>query len=211
MLNSLKKPILLSIILLNVLILPGCVTAPPENKINVCKIFKQYPKWYWAASQSRSRWKVPINVMMAVMHQESRFTADAKPPRTKLLWVIPWTRPSSAYGYTQALDDTWEGYKKSTGNGGADRDDFKDAIDFVGWYINNANRKAGIDKRDAYALYLAYHEGIGGYQRGTYRNKRWLMQVARKVDRRAASYRQQLAYCEKSLKKKPWWKLWYST
>lgn len=195
-------------LLLTSLFLGGCVTAPPNNTVNVCKIFRQYPKWYWAASDSRQRWKVPINVMMAILHQESRFTADAKPPRTKLLWVIPWKRPSSAYGYTQALNETWEVYKKSAGRHGADRDEFKDAIDFVGWYVDTAHRKAGIDKRDVYTLYLAYHEGIGGYQRGTYMRKAWLRVVASKVQRRAAIYRSQLAGCEKHLNKKPWWRKW---
>jgi hypothetical protein len=33
--------------------------------------------------------------MMAIIHQESKFDPSARPQRTKLLWVIPWTRPSS--------------------------------------------------------------------------------------------------------------------
>lgn len=186
----------------------GCTTAPPKRVNNICKIFKEYPKWYWAAQDSQKKWGIPICAQMAIVHQESRFRAKAKPPRGKLLWVIPWKRPSSAYGYTQALNQTWEGYRRSASNGGADRDDFSDALDFVGWYGYQAHQKAGIDRRNTYALYLAYHEGIGGYQRGTYKNRKktWLRKVAHNVQSRSNTYHSQLSRCEKSLKKKPWYR-----
>lgn len=189
------------------LILTACATTPrPNNVNNVCHIFKQYPDWYWASKDVQTRWGVPIAVQMAIMHQESRFGARAKPPRTKLLWVIPWKRPSTAYGYTQALDSTWEHYKKSAHKRWVDRDDFKDATGFVGWYGYTAYKKAGIDRRDAYRLYLAYHEGIGGYRRKTYLKKPWLIGVARKVKRQSIRYQTQLNGCERRLARKPWYR-----
>lgn len=180
-------------------LLVSCVSRPPSDVNNICNIFKQYPKWYRDAKDVERRWRIPVTVQMAILHQESKFDAHARPPRTKLLWIIPWTRPSSAYGYTQALHTTWKQYKRSEGGGGrwATRDAFDDAVDFVGWYANQANRTAGIPRDDAYRLYLAYHEGIGGYQRKTYLQKPWLIQVARKVKARSQIYQAQLNRCAK--------------
>tara|TARA_R110002126_G_C10490915_1_gene504553 strand:- start:21317 stop:21928 length:612 start_codon:yes stop_codon:yes gene_type:complete len=182
----------------------GCVTAPPRDINNICQIFKQYPDWYRDTRAVEKRWHIPASIQMAIIHQESKFDAEAKPERQKLLWVIPWTRPSSAYGYTQALDGTWDGYKRSRGKVLASRTDFSDGVDFIGWYANQAHQRAGISLRDPEALYLAYHEGIGGYQRKTYRRKLWLMHVARKVRARARLYQAQLKHCQDTLARKSW-------
>jgi len=173
----------------------ACVTVPPRDINNICHIFKQYPEWYRDTRAVEQHWHVPVAIQMAIMHQESKFDAEAKPARQKLLWVIPWTRPSSAYGYTQALDGTWRWYKRSRGKMWASRTDFGDGVDFIGWYANQAHQRAGISLRDPHALYLAYHEGIGGYERKTYRHKAWLMHVAHKVQTRAHIYQAQLKNC----------------
>ncbi len=188
--------------------LTGCAKPRPDDVNNICSIFKQYPNWYWATKDVETRWRVPVTVQMAIMHQESHFSAIAKPPRTKLLWIIPWKRPSTAYGYTQALNQTWAEYKKDAGKYLVNRDDFSDGADFVGWYGYQAYKKAGIKRNDAYRLYLAYHEGIGGYQRQTYLKKPWLVKVARKVKRQQARYESQLNRCKTSLETKPWWRIW---
>jgi hypothetical protein len=138
---------------------------------------------------------------MAVMHQESKFDAEAKPPRTTCLCIFPGPRPSSAYGYAQALDETWDKYKQETGNWGADRDNFADSIDFIGWYCNLSRKLCGISPNDAYSLYLAYHEGHNGFKRKTYKRKKWLQQVAGKVQRRAKTYTRQLASCKSEFQK----------
>ena len=189
-------------------LLPACVTSPPKQVDNVCHIFREKSGWYGDAKESRARWGVPVSVSMAFMHQESRFVATAKPPRKKLWGVIPGPRPSDAYGYSQAKDSTWEWYQRSTGNYGADRDDFGDAIDFVGWYNNVSHKELGIDKQDAFRLYLAYHEGHGGYRKQSYRSKDWLVDVARKVDRQARRYNSQLQECSEGLEPRGWFDWW---
>jgi len=141
---------------------------------------------------------------MAIIRQESSFQFDAKPPRNKLLGFIPWTRPSDAYGYAQALDSTWRWYKDDTGRRFADRDDFKDAIDFVGWYTDMSNKSVGISKWDPYNQYLAYHEGQTGWRRATYNNETWLKETARQVDYRARQWDGQLKRCEEDLDD-GWW------
>lgn len=203
-----KNKIVFNILALCVsLMLTGCVVAPPDHPDDICKIFKQYPKWYWAAQDTQKKWGVSIPVQMAILHQESHFQSKAKPPRKKLLGFIPWCRPTSAYGYTQALDMTWERYQQQSGRISASRKQFKDALDFVGWYANLAHKRAGISKNNAYSLYLAYHEGIGGYQRRTYLKKKWLIQVAHKVSRRSHIYAAQLKRCQRGLPKRHWWNL----
>ena len=189
-------------------LLSACATSPPEQVDNVCDIFREKSGWYEDAKESRARWGVPISVSMAFMHQESRFVATAKPPRKKLWGVIPGPRPSDAYGYSQAKGSTWEWYQRSTGNYGADRDDFGDAIDFVGWYNNVSHKELGIDKQDAFRLYLAYHEGHGGYRKQSYRSKDWLVDVARKVDRQAKRYNSQLQECSEELEPRGWFDWW---
>ena len=181
-----------TIVAFALLMIVGCATSPPEQVGNVCDIFREKSGWYSDAKESRSRWGVPISVSMAFMYQESRFIATAKPPRKKIFGVIPGPRPSDSYGYSQAKESTWDWYQRSTGNYGADRDDFGDAIDFIGWYNNVSHKELGISKQDAFRLYLAYHEGHGGYRKQSYRSKDWLIDVARKVDRQAQQYNSQL-------------------
>lgn len=191
-------------LLLALVILPACSTAPPSNVNDICDIFEEKDDWYDDAADAAEKWNVPLVDIMAIMHQESRFVHDAQPPRRKILWIIPGPRLSSAYGYPQAKTETWETYQRATGEYGADRDDFEDAADFVGWYTNTSYKRCGINRGDTYASYLAYHEGHGGYNRRTYDKKAWLKKVARKVEQRAQTYRQQLASCEKRLKRKGW-------
>lgn len=165
---------------------------------NICNIFSQYPRWYYDAIDVEKRWKVPVPVQMAIIHQESRFNADARPQRLKLLGIFPWRRPSTAYGYTQALGSTWSIYKKNNGSILSSRNDFSAGVDFIGWYANEANKRAGIPRDDAYALYLAYHEGVGGFMQKTYLQKAWLIQVAHKVKVRSQIYQAQLAGCRRA-------------
>ncbi len=102
---------------------------------------------------------------------------------------------SSAYGYSQAIDGTWDGYLRETGRRRADRGDFADSSDFIGWYMNSNSRVNGVPLQDAYHQYLAYHEGKAGYARGSYRQKAWLPGVARDVQAWSAIYDQQLRAC----------------
>tara|TARA_Y100001960_G_scaffold312761_1_gene374882 strand:+ start:1581 stop:2198 length:618 start_codon:yes stop_codon:yes gene_type:complete len=182
-------------------VLSGCATAPPKQPDNICKIFEEKEDWYYDARDAQDKWGSPKHVLMAMMYQESSFRHDAAPPMEYFLGFIPIGRASSAYGYSQAKTPTWQDYIRETGNSGADRDDFEDAIDFMAWFVNKTHKVNGISKWDAYAQYLNYHEGWGGYKRGTYRNKKWLMAVANKVKHRAGRYGAQLKRCEAELDK----------
>ncbi|PCJ22000.1 MAG: hypothetical protein COB04_01955 [Gammaproteobacteria bacterium] len=186
------------------LVLTGCTSSVPNDIENVCSIFEQKGGWYKHAKRAEKRWKIPVPVLMATIHQESRYRGRAKPARKKWLGFIPGFRPSSAYGYAQALDSTWAGYIKSSGNYGADRNKFKDAVDFVGWYHAQTVLKNSVKSGDAYRLYLAYHEGRGGFARGSYKSKPWLQKVAKKVANKAHRYQVQYNDCQTRLKQ-GWW------
>lgn len=180
------------------LILNGCATVP-ANVDQACVLLEGRDDWYKSLRASEKKWGVPMHVQLAIIHQESKFRSDAKPPRKKWFGFIPGPRPSSAYGYAQALDDTWAWYKKKTGNSWADRDDFDDAVDFIGWYVDISHKTIGLSKWDAKSHYLAYHEGHGGYKKKTFLNKPWLVHVADKVATRASEYKEQLKECSSTL------------
>ena len=186
--------------------LPACSTSPPKNINNSCEIFFEKDDWYDDAKASFEKWGVPIHVQLAIIHQESRFRDDARTEMQYFLWVIPIGRKSDAYGYAQVKDATWDWYIRQTGNSGADRDDFEDAVDFIGWYGNYTYRKLGVSKWDAYNQYLAYHEGHGGFKRKTYLKKKWLVKVAQKVKQRASQYHTQLSRCQEKLESS--WSFW---
>jgi len=181
------------------LVLSGCSTYQPRKVDNICDIFWGETDWYEAAREAQRKWGTPMHVTMAIMHQESRFVDDAQPARPWFLGLIPLPRDSSAFGYAQAQDPVWEEYQRFSGNSGADRDNFQDAIDFIGWYTNGSQKRLKISKWDAYGQYLAYHEGRGGYERKTYQKKPWLKNVAKKVKMRAMWYNQQLKTCKAEL------------
>lgn len=187
-----------------VFLIIGCAASGPfvKKSKNICSIFREKSDWYNSARASSKRWGIPIPVLMAIMHQESKFNPEAKPPRTTCLFIFPGPRPSTAYGYAQALDSTWKKYIRSTNNWGADRNDFDDAIDFIGWYCNQSHVRCGIAAHDAYNMYLAYHEGQGGFSRKTYQRKAWLKNVAGKVRNLSRRYSGQLAACEKEFQRR---------
>jgi len=184
--------------------LASCASSPPRHTDNICDIFDEKNGWYKDAARATKRWNIPIAVNMSFMYQESRFRSKAKPGRTRILWVIPGPRKSNAYGYAQAKTDTWKRYKREAGSWGADRDDFDDAIDFIAWYNRLSANELKINPNDAKSLYLAYHEGRGGFRRRSYAKKRWLIKTADQVAARARRYQRQLSTCEKRLHHS-WW------
>lgn len=171
--------------------------SAPRNLDDACALATERPQYFRAMQQAERRWSVPVPVQMAIIHAESRFIGDARTPYRWAAGVIPMGRQSSAFGYSQALDRTWEEYQAETGNRRARRDDIRDATDFIGWYSQKSLERNGIPLHDARNLYLAYHEGHTGYARGSYRAKGWLMNVADNVAMRAIMYDQQLRSCRR--------------
>ena len=171
-------------------------TLPRAQKHNLCTLFKAKPKWYTEAKASQKKWGAPIWTQMAIMHQESSFKSDARPPNKKILGIsIPLTARSSAFGYPQALKGTWLSFQKNTGLHHAQRNKFDDSIYFVGWFLKRANKYLNIPYNNASQLYLAYHEGINGYRNKTYLKNPILLKTAQRVAKQAVLYKHQLKKC----------------
>ena len=190
-------------------ILSGCATSPPKSPENLCEIFQEHRGWYEAAKDARDKWGVPVHVPLAMMYQESSFKHNAAPPMQYFLGFIPIGRASDAYGYAQAKTMTWDDYVRETGNSWSSRSNFDDAIDFMGWFISKTHKINGISKWDARTQYLNYHEGWGGYRRGSYKSKAWLVKVASKVDERSKRYAAQYKTCQKELDSSWLWRLFF--
>lgn len=185
------------IVLLLVAACGSSENSAPRNLNDACSILNQRPKYARAFKSAERRWGVPAHVQMATIYQESKFVSRARTPVKYVLGVLPMGRQSSAFGYAQALDGTWDGYRKATGRWGADRDDIFDAADFIGWYMNETRDRNGVSLYDARNQYLAYHEGHTGFRRGSYKSKSWLLRVSSEVAARADTYRGQLANCRR--------------
>lgn len=171
--------------------------SAPRDLEDACAIAAERPHYMRAMERAERRWNLPVPVQMAMIHAESRFIGNAQTPFRWSAGVIPIGRQSSAYGYSQALDGTWSDYQEATGNRRARRDDIEDATDFMGWYTSQTVTRNGISQRDARNQYLAYHEGHGGFSRGTHNAKPWLLAVADRVATRALMYEAQLLTCRR--------------
>ena len=169
----------------------------PRDLENACSIVAERPQYYRAMRATERKWGIPVSVQMATIHQESKFIGNARTPHQFVLGIIPMGRQSSAYGYSQALDGTWEEYQDEQRARRARRDRIQDATDFMSWYMHNTTQRLGIPKYDATNQYLAYHEGRTGYARASYNAKPWLLTVAQRVGQREALYRAQLASCRR--------------
>lgn len=180
------------------LLLAGCASAPRSIN-NVCAVFEQQDGWVrnWqrSARAAERRHGIPVAILMATIRKESGFQSNAKPPRRQLLGFIPWKRQSSAYGFAQALDGTWDEYQRERGGFAANRSNFDDSVDFVGWYHAKTAQKFGIAPTDAFNLYLAYYSGWGGYSKGSWQSNPSLQRTARETADMAASYERQLRDC----------------
>ncbi len=177
-------------------------TDPRLPSKNVCEMFTKRPSWFVHADRAEKHWGARKSLLMAFIRHESGFRSKVRPPRRKILWIFPGPRLSTAYGYSQALDSTWREYQLRRRRPRARRDRFSDAVDFVGWYARELSAGTGIPMTDSYKLYLAYHEGPGGYAQGRHRNKPGVLAAAARVAKTAALYERQLQECAPRLKRR---------
>ncbi len=179
-------------------LLTAC-SSIPSNTSNSCSIFNDRYLWYKHTKKVEQKWGTPINIQLAIIKMESDFDWLAKPARQKIFKVIPFKRPSSSFGYSQAVKGTWEQYKKETGNKLATRARFKDSVDFIGWYTDKTESILKISKKDAFKQYLAYHEGWGNFKH--YKKNKKVIALAKKVEKQSKIYKKQLLKCRNSLNK----------
>ena len=174
----------------------------PKNTENACSIFSEHYFWYKYIKNSSEKYNVPVHIILAFVNKESGFNRYARPERTKLFKIIPYKRPSSSLGYSQAVKKTWEQYKNETNNPLALRTLFKDSVMFIGWYINKTHKVNKIPFNDSYRQYLNYYLGWGNYANKTYKSDKKAIIFAKSVQKQSNIYKNQLRECQKSLDRK---------
>ena len=187
------------LLLIFIFFLISACSSIPKNTSDSCSIFNERYLWYKYTKKTEQKWGTPIYLQLAIIKMESDFDWLAKPQRQKIFKVIPYKRPSSSFGYSQAVKGTWNQYKKETNNKLATRARFRDSVDFIGWYTDKTEKLLKISKKDVYRQYLAYHEGWGNYK--NYKNNQKVIILAKKVTAQANKYRKQLKKCQKRLNK----------
>ena len=187
------------LLLIFIFLLISACSSIPKNTSDSCSIFNERYLWYKYTKKTEQKWGTPIYLQLAIIKMESDFDWLAKPQRQKIFKVIPYKRPSSSFGYSQAVKGTWAQYKKETNNKLATRARFRDSVDFIGWYTDKTEKLLKISKKDVYRQYLAYHEGWGNYK--NYKNNQKVIILAKKVTKQANEYRKQLKKCQKRLNK----------
>ena len=190
------KILKINFLLIFVFLISAC-SSIPSNTSDSCSIFNERYLWYKYAKKSEQKWGTPIYLQLAIIKMESGFDWLAKPPRQKLFKIVPYKRPSSSFGYSQAVKGTWRQYKTETGNKIATRTRFKDSVDFIGWYTSKTEKILKVSKQDAFKQYIAYHEGWGNYK--NYKNNKKVINLAKKVEKQASIYKRQLSDCKNSL------------
>ena len=172
----------------------SCVGIP-KNQEDACSILKQKKSWRSALKKTQRKWGISAGMQLAFIKTESNFRSTARTERKYFLGLIPSGRISSAYGYSQALDGTWNEYKKRTGNRYHRRSNFAHSTNFIGWYVDKSSKLLGISKNNAYLHYLAYHQGQAGFKTGAYRTKSGLLKVAKKTAYNKKIFDRQLKKC----------------
>ena len=177
-------------------------SSVPKYPQNACKIFGENYLWYKSAKKSSETYGAPVHIILAFVNKESGFNRWARPKRTKLFKVVPYKRPSSSLGYSQAVKKTWELYKTETDNPLALRTRFKDSVMFIGWYIGKTNKINKIPLSDTYRQYLNYYLGWGNYANKVYKTDKKAIIFAKSVEKQSKIYKSQLRECQKSLDRK---------
>ena len=188
------------LLLLFLFFLISSCSSIPKNTADGCSIFSEKYLWYKHAKKTEQKWGTPIYIQLAIIKMESDFDWLAKPERQKIFKVIPYKRPSSSFGYSQAVKGTWKQYKEETNNKLATRTRFKDSVDFIGWYTSKTEKILKISKKDAFRQYIAYHEGWGNYK--NYKKNQKIILLAKKVEKQSEKYKNQLLKCSDSLNRK---------
>ena len=173
----------------------GLIPSKQMSQNNACSILESKRLWKRAVLKTERKWGVSAGMQLSFILTESNFRPRAKTPKKYIFGFFPTGRLSSAFGYAQAIDSTWEIYQKKSGNRFSSRTNFADSVDFIGWYANETSKKLQIKKSDVLNQYLAYHQGHRGYLSGAYKGKPNLIKVAKRTNETARKFNSQLKSC----------------
>ena len=196
-----KKILNRNLIFFSIFFLIISCSSVPKYSQNACKIFSEIYFYLKYTRDASKKWGAPISSILAVINKESGFRRFAKPKRTKLFKIIPYRRPSSSLGFSQAVNNTWDLYKKENNKPAALRVSFKSSSDFVGWYFWKTNKLNNISFTDTRNMYLNYYLGWSAYKNKAYKTDKKAIIYAKSVEKQAKIYKNQLRECSSVLKK----------
>ena len=176
-------------------------SSVPKHPANACKIFGEKYFYLKYTRASSKKWGVPISSILAVINKESGFRRFAKPPRHKIFKIIPYRRPSSSLGFSQAVNKTWDLYRKENNKPAALRISYKSSSDFIGWYFWKANKINKVSLNNIRDLYLNYYLGFSAYKNKAYQTDKKAIIYAKSVEKQAKIYKSQLLECKSILNK----------
>src|SRR3546814_14654583 len=98
-----------------------------------------------------------------------QFSVRRAAPTLLLPWLHSLGQGQFSLWVRSGKDGTWADYQREAGGWLSSRDDFDDALAFMGWYISQTQRLNGVSKWDAYGQVLNYQEVVTGYHTTTHR------------------------------------------
>ena len=197
----LKKILNRNLVFLVLFFFIASCSSIPKYPSNACKIFGEKYFYLKYTRASSKKWGVPISSILAVINKESGFRRFAKPPRHRIFKIIPYRRPSSSLGFSQAVNKTWDLYQKENNKPAALRISYKSSSDFIGWYFWKANKINKVSLNNTRDLYLNYYLGFSGYKNKAYRTDKKAIIFAKSVEKQAKIYKNQLQECKSILNK----------
>ncbi|MDC3180935.1 transglycosylase SLT domain-containing protein [Gammaproteobacteria bacterium] len=169
-------------------LLSGCVVEEPQAgyEKDICQFVHAHSRWSSVLRKTEQEFEISPGLVMSVIYHESSFRSHVRPPRDIVLGVFP-VRLRTEYGYGQIKDMTWQWYLEKDPGLFRSRTSFADTARFIGWYYKHYLAVSRPTKKRAYDFYLAYHEGLGGYQRLTQIND-WLDRKSNSVQKYADQF-----------------------
>jgi hypothetical protein len=169
-------------------LLAGCVVEEPVAgyEKDICQFVHSHRGWKNALRKAERHYGITPGTVMSVIYHESSFRSHVRPPRDWVLGVFP-VRTRTEYGYGQVKDITWQWYLEKDPGLFRSRTSFSDTVRFIGWYYQHYKKVSRETNQPAYDFYLAYHEGLGGYQRLTAVND-WLHKKSSSVQKVADEF-----------------------
>jgi hypothetical protein len=165
---------------------PKPAETPLQPANATCALIASHKGWAEALANAQARWETPPAPLLAVVRQESNFEV---PKRA--------TQPLAPYGYAQADARTWSAYRTAVKRPHADRADFADAVDFIGWYFAATRARTGANYAKQLAThYLAYSRGQNRPGKASPAARKNAAQVVAY----AKAYQKDLAACPPKLK-----------
>ena len=146
-------------------------TPSQQEVADACLLLKQNRPWHEALRDTARNWGAPMGFQLAVIKQESSFdgerpAASRRPPmvrarRRRTRVIGQGLQPGARIPRGRCT-------RRRPATGAPAATTSATSSDFIGWYFSTTGKRTGLGQFDYKGHYLAYHEGAGGYLKGTW-------------------------------------------